>query len=49
MEINKIIVFANSEDEAREKAIEKYIEIKNNMVNVVDAGSPRADFVELME
>jgi len=39
-----ITVYAKDEDEAREKAVDKYIEMEYKL-NSVDAGEPRVDFI----
>lgn len=39
-----ITVYAKDEDEAREKAIDKYIEMEYKL-NSVDAGEPQVDFI----
>lgn len=41
-----ITINANSESEAAEKAINKFIEIEMKLANSNDFGTPRVDFVE---
>ncbi len=38
-----ITVAAGSEDEARQKALEKYEQVEMKLPNSVDAGSPQVD------
>jgi len=40
-----ITIYAKDEDEAKEKVIDKYIEMENKL-NSVDAGEPQVNFIE---
>ena len=41
----KIKISAKSEEEAKAKAIDKYIDLELKVPSSVDAGSPRVDFI----
>lgn len=46
MVVRQIIVHAQNEDDAREKAIDKYHDIESRIGASVDSGSPNVDSIE---
>ena len=49
MVTRKIIVYADNEVEASEKAIKKYIEMENKLPSSNDAGEPHVDFIDFID
>lgn len=49
MVTRKIIVNAISEEEAKQKAIEKFISIEMKLPSSNDPGDPQVDFIEVIK
>jgi hypothetical protein len=45
----KLIIHASNEEEAKQKAIDKYIEEESKVISSNDAGEPRVDFIDVID